>query len=199
MVFPIKNSKDPKSLWHQLHPKSEMKWEWDEDGDNRVAKLWHLREELSRSERVVYSKWYKNRATLMSLDLFQALSKILSEKKSGLSFVSQEILDLLDQDSPISTRKIKEGVGLKGKEQERHYNAHMKELWNRLLIVGFGEFDDGAFPSLGVGSAKVLFEEDLKASKKLSAEKAWDIVNKHMPIKSLFRKHLDAILSPKLR
>ena len=35
----------------------------------------------------------------------------------------------------------------------------MRELWERLLIVGVGEVDDGAFPSLAVGATEVLFEE----------------------------------------
>lgn len=44
-----------------------MHWEWDDAGDKRVADLWHLREELSRSgERVVYTKWFQNRAGLDS-------------------------------------------------------------------------------------------------------------------------------------
>lgn len=35
----------------------------------------------------------------------------------------------------------------------------MKQLWARLLIVGFGEVDDGAFPSLAVAATELMFED----------------------------------------
>jgi hypothetical protein len=41
----------------------------------------------------------------------------------------------------------------------------MKFLWTRLLIVGVGEVDDGAFPSLAVGATELVFE-DLWLSRK---------------------------------
>lgn len=194
LIFPIKNAKEPASLWSALHPKTTMRWEWDGDGDHKVADLWHLREQLSRSNQVVYSKWFRNRATVMSFEVFQALHFLIRKQCSGVSIVSQEILDLLEQDSPKSTRDIKEEVGLRGREQERHYNAHMKELWSKLLIVGYGEFDDGAFPSLGVGATKVLFEAQVESSKTLTEKKSWEIVEKYMPKGSAFRKYLDQIL-----
>ena len=53
LVFPIQNREEPKSLWSELYPKTKMKWEWDDSADSRVAKLWHLREELSRSKREI--------------------------------------------------------------------------------------------------------------------------------------------------
>lgn len=50
-------------------------------------------------------------------------------------------------------------AGLKGRDNEAAFQRAMKELWSRLLIVAFGEVDDGAFPSLAVGSTRVLFED----------------------------------------
>ena len=37
LVFPIENRADPPSLWAALHPNEKMRWEWTDDGDNRVA------------------------------------------------------------------------------------------------------------------------------------------------------------------
>ncbi len=48
----------------------------------------------------------------------------------------------------------------------------MRPLWNRLFIVGFGEFQDSSFPSLGVGATQTLFEELWSESQTLSAEGA---------------------------
>ena len=55
-----------------------MVWEWDEDGDGRVSDLWHLREKLSKSGQLIYGKWFRGRATLMSREIFPALLKSLN-------------------------------------------------------------------------------------------------------------------------
>jgi hypothetical protein len=71
LVFPIKGKANVPSLWSEFFPDDEMTWEWSEDGDNRVADLWHLRTELAVSNEVVYSKWFKNRATFFQLIYLQ--------------------------------------------------------------------------------------------------------------------------------
>src|SRR4051812_27586425 len=77
LVYPVNNKREPLSLWSELHPRTRMRWEWDDDGDSKVADLWHLREQLSRSREVVYSKWYQGRATLFSFECFVALLSFL--------------------------------------------------------------------------------------------------------------------------
>ena len=111
LTFPIKNKKEPLSLWSALYPRSEMKWEWNEDSDARVAQLWHIREQLSRSRQVIYSKWYQGRATFFSLEAFGHLLAVQTvfEKRARLeSREAQEIMDALEMDSPLSTRHRKE-------------------------------------------------------------------------------------------
>ena len=73
LVYPIAGKSDPASLWSVAYPRSKMRWEWDDNGDDRVARLWHLREELSRSKKVVYAKWLNGRATFFSREVFAAL------------------------------------------------------------------------------------------------------------------------------
>jgi hypothetical protein len=31
LVYPINNKKEPSSLWSEFYPRSEMRWEWDEN------------------------------------------------------------------------------------------------------------------------------------------------------------------------
>ncbi len=169
LVFPIHNQKEPWSLWSEFYPKSTMRWEWDESGDNRVADLWHLREELSRSRKVVYGKWYKGRATVFSRELFSAMWPVLSVQES-LSTHARNLLSILEQESPLSTKELKRQGGLQGKVFEGTFQKALKELWTRLLIVGFGEVDDGAFPSLAIGATSALFEELLHVKPKRSVE-----------------------------
>jgi len=162
LVFPLQNQKEPKSLWSHFFPRSAMRWEWDEGGDNRVGELWHLREQLSRSNKVVYSKWYRGRATFFSREVFtQILADIEKRVPSprGLTVEAARMLSLLKESSPQSTKELKRAAHLEGKFMEPTYSKATQELWRRLLIVGHGEVDDGAFPSLAMGSTQHLFED----------------------------------------
>ncbi len=162
LVYPIDNKPEPRSLWSELHPGVTMEWSWDEDADTRVADLWHLRERLARSHDVAYAKWFRGRATFFALPVFHALLGRLAEAGdvfAGLPREAVEILDLLRERSPLSTKEIRALADLRGKEQEAPFNQAMKALWTRLLVVGTGEVPDGAFPSLAVGATELLFED----------------------------------------
>ena len=166
LVFPIPNKKEPKSLWHVLHPKSVMKWEWNESGDDKVVKLWHLRRLLAESHRVIYSKWYRGRATLFSESLFKKLWVFFGPARLRIAGEGREIVELLEMESPLSTKQIRRGVELTGRDNEKRYVASMKELWRTFAIVGVGEIDDGAFPSLAHAATPVIFEELCNAAER---------------------------------
>ena len=194
LTFPIKNRKEPMSLWNALYPRSEMKWEWNEDSDARVAQLWHIREQLSRSRQVVYSKWYQGRATFFSLEAFGHLLSIQKAFKKRTQLESQEakeIMDALEMDSPLSTRQIKEIAELKGKSFEAIYNRVMKELWWSGLIIGFGEIEDSSFPSLAVGATSALFEDVWSQAKKLKSDDSVLWLKKKLSSENLFYKALE--------
>lgn len=159
LVFPINNQKEPRSLWHEFYPRSEMRWVWDEDGDDRVMKMWSTMKKLSVDKRVVYSKWYQGRATFFSREVFAALRCYLSPERESLSRQAQELLEILESDSPLSTKQLKKMSELQGKDNASIYNKAMKMLFEQLWIVGFGEVDDGAFPSLAVGATSLLYED----------------------------------------
>lgn len=163
LVYPIDNRAEPKSLWSCLHPKREMRWAWDETADPRVVELWHLREALARSKRVVYGKWYRRRATFFSKAAFRGLLGALDEigalAPETLSEEARTILELLEEDSPQTTRRVRSAAGLSGKLLEGAFQRALDELWQRALIVGLREEADGGFPSLAVGPTKHLFED----------------------------------------
>jgi hypothetical protein len=201
LVFPINNRKEPLSIWAHFFPRSEMKWEWDEEGDDRVADLWHLRTELSRSGKVVYTKWYQGRATFFSREVFTGLLRLLEsarEPHAGLGEEARRILEVLEFDSPISTKELKRATDLRGRDLESTFQRGMKELWNRFLIVGFGEVEDGAFPSLAVGATRLIFEDLWEASLAISEEEARAIVGKKLVSGSKFAAYLEkALQAPK--
>ena len=189
LVFPVNNQKEPPSLWSELFPRSLMRWEWDDSGDNRVASLWHLREELSRSNKVVYSKWYRGRATFFSKELFVAILALLG-KPQGLGKGSLSLLQALEEESPLSTKVLKKKSKLQGQALEGAYHKALKPLWSRGLIVGYGEVDEGAFPSLAIGATQVLFEELWKESQALTVEKGLHRVEKILKDNPLFLKEV---------
>jgi hypothetical protein len=197
LVFPQENRKEPASLWYEFFPRSKMKWEWDESGDNRVAELWHLRERLSTSRKVIYSKWFRGRATLLSFDIFKAMLRLANPdlpEIAGLSFQAREILDLLEEDSPLSTKQLKRATGLQGRSFESTYQRALKELWDRHLIVAFGEVDEGAFPSLAIGATKTLFEDLYREACKMSVDDAESILADRLEAGSSFERYWKTLL-----
>lgn len=162
LVYPVQNRPEPLSLWHVLHPKTPMQWAWDAEADPRVAAMWHLREELAHDRSVVYTKWLGGRATFFSLDLFRAMLAELRARgdlRAGLSPDASNVVDALYDDSPQSTRAVREAAGLTGRQYEAAFNRAMREAWDRLLIVGVGEVEAGGFPALAVGATELLRED----------------------------------------
>lgn len=196
LVFPILNRKEPDSLWAQFFPRKKMKWEWNDNGDDTVAKMWMLMKKLSDCREVVYSKWYQGRATFFSVEVFASLLAILKanpEYQRGLSRTAQHIYEILLDNSPLSTKELKKVTELQGKDNEAAYNKACKELFSKLLIVAYGEVDDGAFPSLAVGATKVLYDDIWRQSDSLTPEQAYKTLEKYMPIDGAFRKYWDKL------
>lgn len=192
LVFPINNRKEPLSLWSEFFPKKKLRWEWNDKGDNHVFDMWALMKRLSDCKKVIYSKWYQNRATFFSRDLFTAMLKIYRETAgfdSHLGRHSHHILDILEQDSPLSTKELKRLSDLQGKFNEAIYNRAMRELFHRFLVVAYGEVEDGAFPSLAVGSTKLLYEDLWLEAEKLDTDRAWKVIDDYIPEGTFFRKY----------
>jgi hypothetical protein len=165
LVYPLANRPEPRSLWGELYPRTPMRWSWDAGADARVARLWRLREELARSEEVVYGKWFRGRATFFARSVFRAMLAALARETggaglgAGLSRRAAMLLDLLEDNSPQSTKELRANADLQGRANEAAYTGALKELWSRLLVVGVGEVQDGAFPSLNISATKLRFED----------------------------------------
>lgn len=194
LVFPINNRPLPNSLWAEFYPRTKMVWDWNEDGDDKVAEMWQLMKRLSDCREVVYSKWYQGRATFFSPELFAALLSLARSARiprHELSETARTLFEVLENNSPLSTKELKALTELRGRENEAAYNRGMKELFTRFLIVGFGEVDDGAFPSLAVGATELLFEDLWREGAEMSPRDAQATVDRWMPAGSHFRKFLE--------
>ena len=198
LVYPIKNQKEPSSIWSEFYPRKKMNWEWDEHGDSSVHDMWYLMKKLSDGGEVVYSKWYQNRATFFSRDVFTAMLSLKMHQPGygeNLSRSARDILDVLEDSSPMSTREVKRLTDLQGRYNEPAYNRAMKELFQQLLIVGYGEVDDGAFPSLAVGATKNLYEDLWELARQMDQKKAIGIIDHYLTSENKFRKFLSKTLS----
>ena len=108
---------------------------------------------------MVYAKWYQGRATFFSKDVFPLILAATGAHEGHLSPSARKVLRVLEEDSPLSTKELKRRAGLVGKANERDYDRALKELWRGFFIVGYGEVDDGAFPSLSIGATSLLFSD----------------------------------------
>lgn len=190
LVYPIANREQPRSLWSVLYPGVDMRWAWDEGADPRVVSLWHLRERIARSRAVPYGKWYRGRAVFFSRELFAALLALVRSQPIHLSPEAREILSLVEEDSPQSSKALRQAAGLRGRLGERVWTKEMKTLWEHLLIVGTGELDDGAFPSLLVGATRWIFEDMWEAAALGLSSEQRAVIERHMPASSPFGKYL---------
>lgn len=202
LVFPTNNQQMPHSLWSEFFPKRRMVWDWNEDSDHRVGDMWQMMKRLSQCREVVYSKWYQGRATFFSLELFTAMIALRRSHEMArhdLSETARVLYEVLENNSPLSTKQLKGLTDLRGRLNEGNYSRGMRELFTRFLIVGFGEVDDGAFPSLAVGATELLFEELWKEGKELSPAKAQLTVDRYMPSGSRVRRYLERSSMPRTR
>lgn len=194
LVYPVKNQSEPASLWSEFYPRTPMNWSWDSDADGRVSRMWSLMKTLSESGKVVYTKWYRGRATFFSQHLFTNLLAVTRPwEQSQWPRASSDIYEVLSSDSPISTKILKKHTGLVGKDFAAEFDRSMRFLYQNFLVVTYGEVDDGAFPSAAVGTTELLFESLWEEAKRTDRATALHVLNKYLPAGSATRKFFDKI------
>ena len=88
-----------------------------------------------------------------------------SNREHGFS-----LLEVMIDDSPLPTKRLRERAGLDGREHEATFTRAMRPLWRRMLVVGVGEEAEGGFPSLAVGATRLLREPLWQAAEELTAD-----------------------------
>ena len=86
---------------------------------------------------------------------------------------------------------MKELTDLQGRLHEAEYSRATKELFTRLWIVGFGEVDDGAFPSLAVGATELIFDDLWRQAEGMSEGRAQKTLDQGMPGSTHCRRFFD--------
>jgi hypothetical protein len=197
LAYPIKNAREPRSLWHSLHPRSFMKWDWSEHADPRVVDLWHLKDELCHRRDVVYAKWFRGRATFFSREIFVPILGLLGStrvdavrRNAHANRIYEELLD----NSPQTPKLVRQALDLAGSYNRSDYERGVKRLWEQLLIVGTGEVDEGQFPALAMGATRHIFEDLWDEASSIDPRDAEERCRKLLPADSPFYKFLDRML-----
>lgn len=197
LVYPIENAREPRSLWHCLHPRSPMRWDWSEDADQRVVDLWHLKDDLCLERRVVYAKWFRGRATFFSRAIFVPILALLGATRAEVlrrngtaSRIYEELLD----NSPQTPRRLRQAADLTGSHNRSDYERGLKLLWEQLVVVGTGEVDEGQFPALAIGATRHVFEDLWEEADGLAPRDAEERCRRLLPAESPFSRFLDRLV-----
>lgn len=174
LIFPIQNKDEPDSVWAHTYPRSKMIWDWTRDTDPKVDRIRAVLWDLVDEEKIILTKWYRDKPTIFSEDSFLYMLAYLRSAKKFQMRETKKVLDTLEIDSPQATQELKEACGLRGSHFKSDYNQAMRELWHRLLIVEHGEVKISHLPSTTIGSTEKTFgdiwERSLSINKK-DAEK----------------------------
>jgi hypothetical protein len=159
-VFPEKSSKKSSivSLWELFYPRSPMKWEWDESADNRVVKLWWLKNEVARTQKVLYGRFFSNRPVFVSPSEAQKILKSLHLRP--LSPLAREILARLEDNSPQTKRMLGRELRGDGWEPTRaDFERALLDLQKSFQIVSLGdsEREKGPMPSSEYAAFGLIF------------------------------------------
>jgi hypothetical protein len=197
LVYPIQNAREPSSLWHSLHPRSAMRWDWSEDADQRVVDLWHLKDALCLGREVVYAKWFRGRATFFSRAIFVPILALLGTTRAhalGRDANASRIYEELLDNSPQTPRRLRQAVDLSGSHGRSDYEHGVKLLWEQLVIVGTGEVDEGQFPALAMGATRHIFEDLWEEADGIDPRDAEERCRRLLPGDSPFSRFLDRLM-----
>jgi len=193
LVYPIKNAREPRSLWHSLHPRSAMRWDWSEDADQRVVDLWHLKDDLCLGREVVYAKWFRGRATFFSRAIFVPILALLGPTRAEAlrrDANASRLYDELLENSPQTPRRLRQAADLSGSDSRSEYERGVKLLWEQLVIVGTGEVDEGQFPALAMGATRHIHEDLWEEAHGMEPRDAQERLRRLLPAASPFSRFL---------
>lgn len=158
-VFPAKASTALPSLWKFLHPRSKFSWQWDEAGDDKVVKLWWLKNEIAASKKVYYGRFFSNQPVFIAHALAKKLQAKVSPRRP--SALEKYILENLELNSPQTLRMLKkqarhDGVDFLRNEWQRALVALQKQF----LISSLGDStrENGPMPSTEYVSMQHFFD-----------------------------------------
>jgi hypothetical protein len=140
---------------------------------------------------VVYTKWFQGRATFFSRPVFTALLRLLdaSGSEDELSGGAAALYGLLLEDTPQTPKPLRAALGWEGRTRETLWSRALRELWQRLLVVGFGETEEGSFPALAIGATRHLFEDLWNEALTLDEDAARAVADQALKPGTAFHKH----------
>jgi len=147
-VFPAKGKRALPSLFRFLHPRSSFSWVWDENGDDKVVKLWWLKNEIAASKKVLYGRFFTNQPVFVAFARAKELRAQV--QRVPLGELDRYVLELLEQNSPQTLRMMKRQARLEGRDFLRsEWQKSLLKLQKQFLICSLGDStrESGPMPS----------------------------------------------------
>lgn len=158
-VFPSKSRKAPLSLFKFLHPRSEFSWVWDEHGDDKVVKLWWLKNEIAATRKVLYGRFFTGQPVFVSLQQAKILQA--NAQRRHLGALETYILEQLNLSSPQTLRMLKRQAKHEGVEFLRSdWQRALLGLQKQFLVSSLGDStrENGPMPSTEYTSLEHFYD-----------------------------------------
>ena len=145
LLFPIKNLPLPSLYYAVARRDIHLGPGWDK----YCEKIWHWKDELPRSRRAFYAKYFKGRGTFISLGL---LAHFLAANQTPaapgdhecfyaagrISHDARTIWAALEQHGPLATLELRHACKMDSQAGNARFKRAMLQLQRLLLVVHFG-------------------------------------------------------------
>jgi hypothetical protein len=177
LLFPVKEAALP-SLYFAMARHAPLEW------DAYAVKLWEWKDNFPRRRRAFYSKYFRGRATFISLKL---LPHFLAMEGTGavagdhgrmyaagrISADAGAIWETLDAQGPLATLELRHACKMDSKAGNQRYKRAMLELSRALVVVHFGvEQETGAWASSRFELTARAFPKQAAAARTIAPEDA---------------------------
>lgn len=148
LLFPVKDVPLP-SLWAAVKGKSPRHFNlvaaWDEDAE----RVWEWKDEFPRRRRAYYGKYFRGKASLLSLAFLPCFYRLEGNygaadefqklyQEGKITAEAHAVCHALFQRGPQAVLEVRHGLGWTTKRGNQRFKRALEELQRRLLIVRWG-------------------------------------------------------------
>jgi hypothetical protein len=183
LLFPVKDVPLP-SLWAALKGRRPRNFRlvaaWDEDAE----RLWEWKDEFPRRRRAYYGKYFRGRASLVSLAFLPCFYRLEGNygaadeyaqlyREGKITAEARALCQELFQQGPQGVLELRHALGWTTRRGNQRFKRALAELQQRLLIVHWGtKAETQAWESAVYQLTPRAFPRAVRAAAKLTREAA---------------------------
>jgi hypothetical protein len=177
VLFPVKNVPLP-SLYFAASKRADVRW------DKYAQLIWKWKDELPKLRRAFYGKYFKSRATFLSLEFlpqFLATHGTAIEPREAEAFynagrVSRDGLELwlaLAKHGPLPTLELRHASKMESEAGNKRFKKAMLELQRLLIVTHSGaEQETEAWASVRFDLVARSFRKQVAEARTIRADQA---------------------------